>query len=451
MNTELLILGANAAGLSAASRARKLAPRLPITVLDRGPAASYSACGLPYVLSGRLASLDALLTHPPDYFRDRRGLDLRLGHEALELEPARGRVLVRDAAGAESWLHFEHLVLATGAVPRWRPRPLRNLFAANTWSDVAALEAALRSGEIRRVAIVGGGYIGLETAEALRRRGLAVTLVDAHASLLRTFDPELTASLPDRLAALGIEVRLNTCVLGLSGAEGARVLGLETSDGLIPADAVLNCAGLRPNSGLARAAGLALGVSDAIRVDDRQQTSHPAILAAGDCAETRHLLTAAPLWMPLALPANHQGRIAGINASFRTLHGAPARFPGTLATLAVPLAGLEWGRTGLSLDQARAAGYPAAAEEVAAASQASYLDPLPITVRLIYDTASRRALGVQFRGAPGTVAARLDAAAAALAGRLDLERIEMLDSAYQPSMAPLYEALAIAAHNAREH
>jgi len=422
------VLGANAAGLSAASRARKRDPRLRITVLERGPAASYSNCGLPYFLSGRLASLDALRTHPVEYFRDRRGLDLRLGHEALELEPARHRVLVRDPAGDESWFHYDRLILATGAVPRWRPEPRRNVFAANSWSDAVALDAALRAGGIRRVAVVGGGYIGLETAEALRRRGLDVTLYDAHAALLRSFDPELTAALPDRLAALGIGVRL-----------GVRVQSLEGLD----ADAVINCAGLRPSSDLARAAGLALGASDAIRVDDLQQTSHPAIFAAGDCAQTRHRLTSAPLWMPLALPANQQGRVAGAN-------DPRLRCPGALGTLVVPLAGCDFGRTGLSLAQARAAGFAAAAEEVAAHAQASYLDPQPITLRLIYDTAARRPLGVQLRGAPGTVAARLDTAAAVLAAGLGLEQIEFLDSAYQPALAPLYEPLTIAAHNAHQ-
>ncbi|MGH9485072.1 MAG: NAD(P)/FAD-dependent oxidoreductase, partial [Terriglobales bacterium] len=306
----ILVIGGVAAGLSAASRARKLSPRAQITVLERGSQAAYSACGLPYFLSHRLPSLEALRLHPPDWFRERRQLNLLLGHEALAIEPARRRVRLRSAAG-EGWLAYDRLVIATGARSRWQPQPeLRNVFSANTWDQAAALEAALQTGALRRIAVVGGGYIGLETAAALAHRGLQVTLVHAHAQLLRGFDPELTADLPDRLAALGIELHLGARVEALAGASGGRVLGVATASGAIACDAVVNCAGLRPEVSLAVAAGIALGPTGAIAVDERQQTSVPGIFAAGDCAETRHRVTGAATWVPLGAPANKQGRIA---------------------------------------------------------------------------------------------------------------------------------------------
>jgi NADPH-dependent 2,4-dienoyl-CoA reductase/sulfur reductase-like enzyme len=443
----ILVIGGVAAGLSAASRARRLAPQARITVLERGPAAGYSACGLPFFLGRRLARLDALLAHPPEFFRDRRRLELLLGHEALEIEPARHRVRVRAAAG-ESWLSYDRLVIATGARSRWRPERepaagLRNVFAANTWAQAERLDAALATGALRRIAVVGAGYIGLETAEALAQRGLRVVLVDAHASLLHGFDPALAADLPARLAAAGIELRAATRVLALAGAPGGRVLGLVTAEGEIEADAVVNCGGLAPEVELAARAGVALGRTGAIAVDERQQTNLPGVYAAGDCAESRHRVSGAPAWVPLATAANQQGRVAGANAVAHR-----ARFPGILAPLAVPLFGQEWGRVGLNEEQARTAGLRPAAVHVSAGTRAAYLDPQPIELRLVYDAATRRLLGCHLRGAPGSVAQRLDVAALALAAGMTLEDVETLDLAYAPSLAPLYEPFVVAAHNA---
>jgi NADPH-dependent 2,4-dienoyl-CoA reductase/sulfur reductase-like enzyme len=443
----ILVIGGVAAGLSAASRARRLAPDARITVLERGPAAGYSACGLPLFLARRLARLEDLLAHPPEYFRDHRRLEVLLEHEALEIEPARRRVRVRHSGG-EAWLGYDKLIVSTGARSRWRPErsaggALRNLFAANTWAQAAALDAALASGELRRVAVVGAGYIGLETAEALALRGLRVTLIDAHADVLHGFDTSLAADLPASIAAVGIELRAAVRVLGLAGAGGGRVLGLTTSAGEIEADAVVNCAGLAPEVELAARAGLALGPTGAIAVDERQQTNCPGIYAAGDCAQSRHRVSGAPAWVPLATAANQQGRVAGATAV-----GHRARFSGILAALAVPLFGQEWGRVGLSECQALAAGLRPATVQVTAGSRAGYLQPDAVTLRLVYDQLTRRLLGCHVRGAPGTVAQRIDVAAIALAASLRLEDVASLDLAYAPGLAPLYEPLVVAAHNA---
>lgn len=446
---EIVVIGGVAAGLSAASRARRMAPRASITVLERGPAASYGACGLPLVLAGKLASLQPLMAHSTEFFREQRGIDVRTGHTVLAIEPGRRRIRV-EAGGQEVWLAYDQLVLATGAEPRWRPEPsgIGHVYAANTWGDVARLEPALRSGEIRHPLVVGGGYIGLEVAEALRLRGLAVTLVHAHGRLLSGFDAGITAELAERVGAMGIRVYLGVRVRRLLGAEAdpnqGRVRGVETDHGAIACDAVINCAGLRPSVELARQAGLGLGRTGAIAVDERQQTSQPGIYAAGDCAESRHMVTNAPVWLALGGPANRQGRVAGQNAA----GGEGARFPGVLGTLALPLFGLEWGRTGLSEEQARTAGFAPASAEVTAGDRAAYLSPQRVTMKIVYAAATRRLLGCHLRGAPGTVVARLDAAAVAIGARLTLPEIEHMDLAYSPALAPLYEPLLIAAHNA---
>lgn len=264
MAEEILVIGGVAAGLSAASRVRRLNPKARITVLERGPAAGYGACGLPYVLSGRLPGLVPLRAHPEAFFREQRRIELLTGHEALEVEPGRRRVRVRKDGG-EFWLAYDHLILATGATARWQPEPagLRNVFRANTWAEVEALEAGLRSGEIRKPAVVGGGYIGLEVAEGLRRRGFEVRLIHAHAHGLSAFDAELADELTARFEAEGIRMHMGVRVLGLEGAAAdpkqGRVRALATSQGVIEADAVINCAGLRPEVESSESGGCGAG------------------------------------------------------------------------------------------------------------------------------------------------------------------------------------------------
>jgi NADPH-dependent 2,4-dienoyl-CoA reductase/sulfur reductase-like enzyme len=444
---EILIIGGVAAGLSAASRARRLAPSAHITVLEKGPVAGYGACGLPYFLSRRIASLDRLLAHPPEFFRKQRNIDLRVNHEALVIEPGRRRVLVRSEGQAEQWLGYDRLVVATGARSYWAPAALRNVFAANTWAQVEALDRALTGENLRRVTVVGGGYIGLEVAEALRLRGLEVTLIDRRGTLLHGLDEGLAAGLPELVRGAGITLHQGVNVEGLEGEPGGRVLGVRTANGVIAADAVINCAGLRPEVALAQAAGVTLGRFGGVAVDDRQQTNLPGIFAAGDCAETRDRVTGRAIWVPLGAAANKQGRVAGQNAA----GGVAARFAGVLGTLAVPLFGEEWGRTGLSLEQARAAGFDAAAETVAGQSEAAYLTPRPITVTLIHQPSTGRLLGCHLRGGPGTVAGRLGVAAVALAAGMTLAELEQQDLPYAPGLAPLYDPLLIAAHNAARH
>lgn len=441
---QILVIGGVAAGMSAASRARRLAPAAAITVVERGPVAAYGACGLPHVLAGEIA-IEDLIALPVATAREQRRIDVRLETEAIAIEPGRHRVRVRTGA-AEQWLRYDRLVLATGAGPRWQPPPLRNIFGVQSWVDVVALQAALKSERPRRAVVVGAGYIGLEVAAALAARGLRVSVVDAHTLPLGRFEPTIAERLLAPMAAGGIEFRPGTRVTAATGATGGRVLGLETSTGAIEADLVLNCAGLRPQTTIAQAAGIALGSTGAIAVDDRQQTNVPGILAAGDCAETRDLVTGRPAWVPLGAPANKTGRVAGQNAA-----GArAARFPGGLGTLAVTLFGCDIGRTGLTLEQARGAGFDAAAVTVETSAQAGYLKRGGGTLRLtmVHQPSTGRLLGVHLMGPLGTVAGRLDAAAVALTARLTLESLETLDLAYAPTLAPLYEPLLIAAHNA---
>ena len=427
-----------------------MAPRARITVLERGPVASYGACGLPAFLAGEITPQERLIVHSPEFFRQQRGIEVLTGHEALEILPARRRVRVavrRDGQTQEQDFDYDRLVIATGARSRraCAQTPLSGVHQGNTWAQAQALEAALTSRRHRRAAVIGAGYIGLEMAEALRRRGLEVTLVDRSAALLGRLDPELAALLEPALSAAGVGWMPATKVEGWEGDANGQVRALHIAAGEIPADLVVDCSGLEPEVALASAAGLRLGSTGAMAVDDRQQTSQFGIFAAGDCAETRHRVTGGPCWMPLAAAAIKQGRVAGQNAA----GGERSRFPGILGTLTLAVFGREIGRTGLSQSEARQAGLDAAAEQVDAAAEAGYSGKRRVVVRIVYQPSTRRLLGCQMIGDAGTVAHRLDAAAVAISAGLKLDEIEMLDLAYAPALSALPEPLQIAAHNAQ--
>ena len=445
----LLIIGGVAAGLSAASRARKCASGLRITVLEKGPVAAYGACGLPFFLAGQVAKPEDLIVHSPDYFQTQRGITVLTQHEALAIVPGRRQVITQTPAG-EATLSYDRLVVATGAQARLHlpGDDLKGVFESNTWGGALRLDAALREGKPGRVAVIGAGYIGLEVAAALRQRGLEVLLLDRGTMLLNGLDGDVSASIAPLLARHDVLVFPSSEAVELLPGTRNEVVAVRMRQGTTRADLVVNCGGLRPNVALAKEAGIALGVTGAIAVDERQQTNLPGVYAAGDCAETTELVSGRPTWVPLGTAANKQGRVAGQNAG----GGMVARFPGVLGTLAVRLFDFEVGRTGLSTEQAQRAGFNPVSERIEAPIQAGYLtsgESPRLTVKIIYDRQTERLLGCQMLGPAGSVAGRLDAAAVALTARLTLEQIEMLDLAYSPPLAPLYEPLLIAAHRAR--
>ncbi len=446
MAERILILGGVAAGLSAASQARRVAPQAEICVLEAGPTASYGACGIPFVLSGEVGEMERLVVYSRERLLAERRLQVLTGHAAVEIALAERRVRAATPTG-ERWFPFDRLVIAIGAQPRRAfpaLAPGERVFQPYAWHEASRLAACLRSASPpRRALVIGGGYIGLEMADALRRRGLEVTLAEASEQLLGGFDPPLAERLLPAARAAGVQVRLGARVTAIESGPGG--LRAATAAGELAAELALDCAGLAPRTGLAEAAGIALGPSGALQVDERQQTNRGGIYAAGDCAESRHRVSGAPVWLPLGGVANQQGRVAGQNAA----GGRPWRFPGVLGSFAVRVFGLEAGRTGLNSREARAAGFHAAAIEIEAPTQAEYIGRRRMRLRLVYDQDSQRLLGCQMLGQPDTILPRLHAAATALAAGLRLEEVEMLDLAYAPSLAPVYDPLRLAAHRAR--
>ncbi len=428
----LVVIGGVAAGMSAAARARRLDPSLEIVVLERGPHVSWAACGLPFYLSGRVKAIEDLILHTPEEFARRRNISVRTGVEVTALQPARRQVVL---AGGER-LGYDRLVIATGARPERgiAGANLPQVFTLHTLEDGRRLRDYIEQRKPRRAAVIGAGYIGLEVADALAERGLAVTVLEAGPDVLGRQDRELTRQLAAHLEQHGIELRLNTVVedIARDALEAAR------------AEFVVLAAGVRPNVEPAAEAGVELGRSGAIRVNERMETNLAGVYAAGDCAETVHLVTGSPVYLPLGTTANKMGRIAGANAA-----GARERFPGITGTQIVEVRGLAIGMTGLSVAQARKEGFDAVSARITAEDRSRYLGSRPTTVELVADRCSRRLLGGAVIGVHG-VAGRVNVIAAALTARLPLEEFEQLDLAYAPPFAPVWDPLLVAARELRK-
>jgi NADPH-dependent 2,4-dienoyl-CoA reductase/sulfur reductase-like enzyme len=346
----------------------------------------------------------------------------------------------------EAWDHdrgesvpvgFDSLLIATGARPV-RPdlpgidHPM--VHGVQTLDDAAVLEARVGEDGVRRAVVVGGGYIGLEMAEAFVQRGMEVTLVEAADQLMPTLDADVAAPLVDAMGGLGIDVRLRTPLEAVE--DGAVVAGGER----IPADVVVLGLGTRANAGLAAEAGIEVGVKGAIRVDRRQRTSAEGVWGAGDCCESYHLVARAPVHIALGTVANKQGRVAGINIA-----GGYASFPGALGTAVTKVCNIEIGRTGLSRREAEHYGFATVEARIEGESRARYLpERKAITVKALAEVGTGRLLGAQIVGEEGT-AKRIDVLATAIQAGLDVEQVVDLDLGYAPPFGPVWDPVHVVA------
>lgn len=437
--TRVLIIGGVAGGATAAARARRVDESAEITVLERGPYVSYANCGLPYFISGDIQSRSKLLLQTPEGFDKRYGVRVKVGTEALELDRAGKRVRVRDAAG-EAWLPYDRLVLAQGGNPVLPPIPgadAPHVFRLWTVPDMDRLSGFLDREQPRAAVVVGGGFIGLEMAEAFRKRGLDTTVVELLPSVMSVMDPELGSLVARELEAGGVKVLTGVGVTAVHPAE--KVLAL--SDGRrLPADLVLFSVGVRPELSLAKAAGLALGPSGGLLVDEHLRTSDPDIFAAGDMVEVEHKVSGRKVRIPLAGPANRQGRIAVSNAL-----GLPMRYGGALGTSVVKIFEATAAMTGLGERAAREAGFDVASVVIVKDHHAGYYPGArELFLKVLYDRKTARLLGAQAFGQAG-VEKRIDVLATALHGRMTLQDLAELDLAYAPPYSSANDPVNLAA------
>ncbi len=447
MTERLVVIGGDAAGMTAAATARRRVPadQLDVVAFEQGNYTSYSACGIPYLIGGLVPDVDALIARGPDEHR-RRGVDARTGHQVLAIDTDRRRVLVRPSAdGSESWEAFDQLVIATGSTPRRPALPgvdAAGIFGVQTLDDGLAVRAASDADDARHAVVVGGGYVGLELGEALVRRGLSVALVEAAPQPMSTLDPEMGALVADALRSVGVEVYVGERVEGFDTDDG-QVTGVQTAARVLPADLVILGLGVEPNSGLARDAGIPVGESGGIAVDDHVRAGIDGIYAAGDCSESFHRVSRRPVVAALGTHANKQGRVAGINIT-----GGDAVFPGVLGTAASKICKYEVARTGLNEREAAAAGFDAVAVSIDATTRAGYYPgAAPIRVRVVAERGTGRLLGAQIVGEEGA-AKRVDVLAAAIWNDMTVDEVASMDLSYAPPFAPVWDPTLMAARRA---
>jgi NADPH-dependent 2,4-dienoyl-CoA reductase/sulfur reductase-like enzyme len=445
----LVVIGGDAAGMAAASQARRRRKPddLEIIAIERGSYTSYSACGIPYWIGGDVDGPDALVARTPEVFERDYAIRVRLRTEATGLDLDRREVLLRTPDGSPERLGFDSLVIATGALPVDLAVPgaeAKGIYGVQTLGDGVAVRAALQAGA-RRAVVIGGGYIGVEMAEAMVRQRIEVALVEQAPEPMSTLDPDMGRLVRESMTQQGIDVRSGEEVVAFETANG-RVTGVRTSRGTVAADLVVLGIGVRPNTALATGAGLPLGVAGAIRVDVRGRVIGTAgVWAAGDCVESFDLVSRRPVYVPLGTHANKQGRVVGVN-----LGGGYATFPGVVRTAVSKVCSLEIARTGLLERDAVRDGYRYLTATVTSTTRAGYFPGAqPITTKLIAEKRTGRLLGAQIVGHDGS-AKRIDALAVALWNGMTVEEMTGLDLSYAPPFAPVWDPILIAARKAAE-
>lgn len=448
MSKRVVIVGGVAAGMKTAARLRRLDAEAEIIVLERGPQLSYGACGFPYFISGEVKSMDSF-DHTPqgalrdsNYFAAVKGIDARCGCNVQKIDRVQKCVHYMEK-GELKQLSYDVLVLATGSTPVKLPLP--NADAAGIHSfwfpwDVEAVDKEIAEGGVKDVVIIGAGFIGLELAEAFVRRGLHTSVLEQQDRLLpQLLDEDMAALLlrdtKNSLLNIYLEERASAFIV-----ENGKVSGVQTDKRVIPAQLVIVAVGVRPNVELAREAGLVIGPSGCIAVNEYLQTSDDAIYAGGDCAENTHRVSGAKVFVPMGSTANKHGRVIADN-----ICGAQKKYPGVLGTAACRFFEQEAGATGLNERTARQAGIDFASAIVPGSDRLGYMPGVGrIVLKLLAEKSSGRVLGAQAVGA--SVAKRIDTLAAAISLGATLEDLSGLDLAYASPFNTPIENIATAAN-----
>ncbi len=439
-----MVIGGDATGMSAASQALRRAPQgsLDVVAFERTAHTSYSACGLPYWVAGDVDGPESLVARTAAE-HIAAGIDLRMHTEVTGIDLDARTVTAAGPGGAVTE-GFDDLVVATGAVPVRPDLPgvdAPGVYGLQTLDDGTRLLAGLDRNP-RRAVVVGGGYIGVEMAEAMVRRGLDVTLVDLAPEPMTTLDPDMGALVREAMEGMGITVLPGTPVSGFETGRDGWVSAVGTGAGTLPADIVVLGLGVRANSGLAATAGLPVGDSGGVRTDAGMRVAE-GVWAGGDCVEVFHRVSRRHVHIPLGTHANKHGRVIGTNVA-----GGSATFPGVVGTAVSKVCDLEIARTGLRQDEARAAGFDPVAVTVQSTTRAGYYPgTTPITVKLLAERGSGRLLGAQLVGREGS-AKRVDVCAVALWNEMTVEEMTGLDLGYAPPFSPVWDPVLVAARKA---
>ncbi len=461
----LVVIGGVAAGMSAASSFKRSKPEAEAIVLERDHFISYGACSLPYYISDDVKDINMLISLTPEVSAQERGITVMTRHEAVTIDTGKKTVIARDLDNnKEKVIAYDKLVISTGGLPVRPPLPgidLGRVFTLRTLQDGVEIKTFIDQwssfqpclgpeciylnsfGARKRpmkAAIVGGGYIGMEMCESLRKRGIDVTVFEKMDRVLGNMDTSITAIVEDKIGAEGVKLMKGVSVEGFEGKDNA-VTTILTDKGPFETDMVLLVIGARPNTKLAAETGIELGAAGAVKVDEHLSTSIPGIYAAGDCAEATQLITGKKVYIPLGTTANKQGRIAGENAA-----GMDSIFEGIVGTAVTKIFDLEVARTGLSPVEAQREGLDHIVSTVKGRSRSSaYPAGKPITVTYVVERGSGRLLGAQMAGEEG-VAHRIDTLAAGLYGKMTVADVARLDLGYAPPFATVWDPILVAAN-----
>ncbi len=443
-NGKLIVIGGDAAGMTAASKVRRVQSEREIIVFERGTHTSYSACGMPYYIGGQVESEEDLIARKPEVFRQKQNIDVRIRHEVIGIDPENKRVKVKNLDNENDfWESWNELLIATGAspiVPKMENSDASGVFALSTLQSGMDVFNFIKEKKPARAVVVGGGYIGIEMAEAFLDRSIEVTLIDMAPQLMATLDKDMADLILEYITKQQVKVFLEERLVKFEKNTDGSVKSVITDKQTIPADIVILGMGVKPNSELAARAGIKLGADDAIQVNKRLETSVPNIWAAGDCAESFHLVIQKQVHIALGTVASKHGLVAGINIS-----GGSAEFPGVLGTAITKVKEMEISRTGLSEQEAKDLGVEYEVETITSVSPAGYYPGSEkISVKLMVNKQTRRILGGQIVGFKGA-GKRIDIIAASITAGFTAQQLIDLDLAYAPPFSNVWDPVQIAA------
>jgi CoA-dependent NAD(P)H sulfur oxidoreductase len=439
---KFVIIGGDAAGMSAASRAKRNNPDLDVTVLEKTMDVSYSACGMPYNIADPEREIEDLVVRQAQVFREKQNINLLTGHCVEAIDPVGRTVSGTSLQGKSFDISYDNLLIATGGSPII-PDPegfdLPGVLALKTLDDGRILKAYIRSNDVKKVVIIGMGYIALEMCEALRARSIDVDMVKPRPVFLPWMEKELAEVIRKELEIHQVKLHLGHTIEKIDVKN--KRLKVKCSDLVLEADLVLVAIGIKPNSELAAQAGLDLGVKNAIAVNKKLKTSNENIYAAGDCCDAYHVVTGEKTWIPLALRANRAGWAAADNVC-----GKSIELPGIAGTAVFKIFDLEVARTGLTVDEAKHFGFDPVKVTIKTRSRAhAHPGASTIYVHMVGDTKTGRLLGAQMVGKEG-VAHRINAPAVALHNRMTVEAYCQTDLAYAPPFGPTWDPTLTAAN-----
>jgi len=445
----ILVVGGLAAGPSAAAKAVRTNPVAEVTMFETTDTVSYGICEAPYAIGGMIEQEGNLVAYTPERLRSEKGFEVKTLHRVEKILPGKHRIAVRDLKN-RSMIEFDYdkLILATGSRPRRldvEGEDARNVFHLSTRDDTLKILNYLKIESPGKAVIIGGGYIGMEIAEALRARGLDVTLMHRYRLPMAGLEQETREQILDELVNNDIHFVSNASVESLVQDKQGIIRHVVTTRGSFECDLVILSLGVEPNVELAAEARLRLGEYGGIVTDERQQTSVDAVLAAGDCCEVKNVITGKRMYLPLATLASRAAWVAGENAA-----GGHATFKGGIRAIAVKVFGLEVAQVGLSSEEARAAKFSVATESITAFGKVAIMPGArKTTVKLILDRRSKRLLGANLYGGDGAVL-RADILGVAIQQRLTIDEVSRLDLIYAPPFAPLWDPILVAANQAKK-